>query len=164
MDVSGWTVDQRMGLPDWCFPNRQIVSIERVANVANTYYWGISEIAMSDPMCIWSVGLFFNLLSAMNAYFRFGLRDTVPTSQAEMDTADEIFPYFGRPHAGPNELRMRVVDSSIIHFPVRKGMATGGKYLVIEYWSNINSSSMTIFFVVSGLPTRIPDWMAFTPP
>lgn len=160
MDVSGWTVDQRMRLPDWCFGNRQVIAAYASSPEIATFYWGISEIALPDPVCIWSLGWWLGKAESAFYDFRFGLRDTVPTNEAEMDTAIEILPYLGSAHAGPNYLRVEYLETAIVQINLKKGMVTGGKKLVVEFKSSIAWAALNVFLVCSALPTDMAGWLA----
>ena len=160
MDVSEWTVDQRMRLPDWCFGNRQLVGIHVDCPNLGTFYYGISEIALPDPVCIWSFGFYLYNYNYTRHRFRVGLRESIPTNEAEMDTATEILPYFGEPRDGPNYIRAGTLDTRAYLIPLRKGMVTGGNYLVASCYTGTDQSMVDIFLVVSGLPTSMAGWLA----
>ncbi len=160
MDVSGWTVDQRMRLPDWCFPNRQIISVFIKATTGSTWYFGISDIALPDPCCIWSIGWFCYKDTATNSLQRVGLRATVPANAAEMDAAAEILPHFGEAHAGPNYIRIDDQLGNLAQIPLRHGLVTGGLKFVAGFFILTGIASATIFLVVSGLPTSMAGWLA----
>lgn len=160
MDVSGWTIDQKMRLPDWCFGNRQVIAAYANTPEIATCYWGISEIALPDPVCIWSLGWWLGKAASAYYDFRFGLRDTVPTSIAEMDTAVEILPYLGSPHAGPNTLRVEYIETAVSQIDLKKGMVTGGKKLVVEIKSSVQWVACNVFLVCSELPTDMASWLA----
>jgi len=160
MDVSGWTVDQRMRLPDWCFGNREMIGCRAACPEVETYYWGISDIVLPDPVAIWSLGWVYKQNEKAVNRLRFGLRSTIPTSTAQMDTAVPILPYFGNTTFTPPMLVVTQTEGLLFQFNVRKGMATGGKKLVIELWSTIQWTEITFFMVVSGLPTNMAGWLA----
>jgi len=160
MDVSGWTNQQRMRFPDWCFPEKQVISAYRSNNVPDTKTYGISEIALPDPICLWEVG--WLILCEDVALFRFkiGLRDTVPTNEAEMNECQEILPYFGEPQTGPNYICGGPATRLSFIIPVRKSMVTGGKKLIVANENYGGVARFAAWMLVSGLPTSMAGWMA----
>lgn len=160
MDVSGWTVDQRMRFPDYCFGNRQLIGVYVANYVETTFAWGISDIPLPDPVCIWQMNVLCPETAAAHGNYRAGLADVVPTSHAEMDNAVEIYPYYGVPHAGPNLVQRNAYGWSNVVIDFRKGMVTGGKKLVVENECIVGVSRVIFSLLVSGLPTSMQGWLA----
>lgn len=161
MDISKrWTIDERMRLPDWCFGNRTLIGVYSSNFDVGTYSWEISELSFPDPVCLWSFG-FCGLYKAGDVgWLRVGLSKTVPTSVAEMDATTEIIPCFGLPHAGPNAIYLNSEVYVFEHFEIRKGIKTGGEYLVMENRNIAGLSRLHCWFIVSELPTNISGWLA----
>ena len=160
MDVSGWTVDQRMRLPDWVFGNRTLIGVY-VANAGTgTYAWGISDIQLPDPVCIWKFFYICQEQTGQSGNYRAGLAEEVPTSSAEMDEATEFYPHYGVPRTGPNLLPRAAYQPTTIEIPMRKGMVTGSKYLVVENYTVNSQSRVYVNILVSGLPTSMAGWLA----
>lgn len=160
MDVSTWTVDQRMRLPDWCFGNREIYGIHLIVDVAAGKGWGICPLALPDPMCVWSLGFFFMTQAATIVALRVGIRATVPTSTGEMDAATAIFPYFGKLTFTPPQFALRTEYSNALVVPCRKGMVTGELFFVAELYADVAATHCDVFMIVSGLPTSMAGWLA----
>lgn len=160
MDVSGWTIDQRMRLPDWCFGNRELIGIHVDCPTLDVFYYGISEIALPDPVCIWAVGFYLYCFNYTRFRFRIGMATSIPANEAEMTAATEILPYFGQPLAGPNYIRAGTLDTRAFQIPLRKGMETGGKKLVASVLTGTDMTKIDIFMVVSELPTSMAGWLA----
>lgn len=160
MDVSGWSVEQRMRLPDWCFGNREAIGCEVNCVLADTDYWAISEIALPDPVCFWSLAFWFREPAFARVRFRFGLRATVPVNATQMNTATEILPYVGATTAGPNFLRVGQFDSVFYQLMLRKGMVTGGDKLVFEVQSDHINTRADLVMIYSELPTSMAGWLA----
>jgi len=160
MDVSGWTVDQRARLPDWCFGNSEAIGCQVCCEVADNTFWGISEIELPDPACIWSMAWWFRQNAYCNHMFRFGLAEEVPVNVGQMDAATEILPYVGKPATGPNELRQGTAESNIQQLFLRRCMATGGLKLVVQLGSSVQWATIDLIIIVSGLPTSMAGWLA----
>lgn len=160
MDVTGWTIEQLSKLPEWCYGNRAVIGISMLCPLAATRYYGISEIALPDPCCIWQFGWWYKTNVIAGSTIRLGLRATVPTSGAEMDDATELFPYMGYPHAGPNEIFMTTRESIPFVINTKIAMVTGGLKLVCTSYSDVVESHFNCFLIVSGLPTDMAGWLA----
>lgn len=158
MDVTGWSLEQRMMLPDHCFGNRQLIGTFNLVIGVGVKGWEISAIALPDPCCIWQLQI--DSMPAPDAYgvLRFGLAKDVPASPEDMDAADEIFPYYGKPHVGPNQVYLYTRQGMQIIIPARKGMVTGDKKLVTELHSTTGTNRVDCRLLVSGLPTLISAW------
>lgn len=156
MNVSGWTLAEKMALPDWCFGNRQLLGCQIHAVLLGTFYYAIINVVLPAEICIWEFHFWVRTNADMEGTFRLGLRATVPTNEAEMDTATEIFPYIGQAWAGPNKIRLAFRHSTPFVLPIRKGLATGGLKFVVRFFSTVNDVYGDFVFAVSGLPTEIP--------
>lgn len=159
IDVSGWTLAERMMLPDWCFPNRMFLDIRLYEQEAGEHEYGIAQVVMPDPMCIWELAIRFVSTSWSNHYIRLGLDIDVPTNAVEMDAADEIFPYIGSTLATPHRMYYNEVEYWYTRHKLRKGMVTGGKYLVLDLYNQAGRSEVVVSMVVSGLPTKVPAFL-----
>lgn len=156
MDVSGWTLAKRMELPDWCFGNKWIIGCPVKTLLTGTNYWGISEVSLPDPVCIWTLGCWVRTEEFVSLTTRIGLRATIPTSDVEMDAAIEMFPLLGAPRVGPNLVRFGFLYSEAFFMKVRKGMNTDGLKLVVQVCSTVLNVYVQFSLLVSELPTRIP--------
>lgn len=160
MDITGWTIEQRMRLPEWCYGNRELIGCEVQCILATTYYFTISEIVMPDPAVIWAMTFWARTTVMASFSLRVGLRATVPTNEAEMNTATEIFPYVGQPFAGPNKIRFAIDNSVPIRLGCRRGMATGGLKVVMALYSSQANVWGDVVLDVSGLPTNMAGWLS----
>lgn len=160
MDVSGWTIDQRMRLPDWCFGQRQITSAYQWNNAPGTRKWEIGTLALPDPCCIWSLEINTSVSTNGTGNLRVGLAAAVPISQAQMDAVLEIFPHYGIPMPGPNQIALNSGEPVSYSIPVRMGIWTDRCYLVIECGCTIAKFRVEAALVVSGLPTSMAGWLA----
>jgi len=159
IDVTGWTLAQKMRLPDWCFGNRKIIGVFKDEGVVTTFDWNISEDALPDPACIWQVLFVSQPDLGGKGYMRVGLDTDVPTSVAEMNAATELFPSIGEAHAGPNIISFYGERPFYWSVDLRKGMVTGGKKLVIEVYCSVTKVRFDCELVVSGLPTEVPAFL-----
>lgn len=162
MDVSGWTVDELMRLPDWCFGNRELYGCRVANNVPNTGKWFISTIALPDPACIWSGGIFISENDHQFSHVRWGLRSAVPTSEAEMNSCINFLPEFGNPAYAPPRILLPAVEGFNIQLQIRKGVVTGGTKFVCEGFLHAAGTmlTLTMYIVASGMPTSMASWLS----
>lgn len=159
MNITGWTLAQRMRFPEWCFPNRQLVSAYGYNDVVASHTWAISTIALPDPAVIWEFDYWCQPNVASRGDLRLALADVVPANTADMDAALEIFPDYGIIQAGPNKIPLNAELPWYIMHRVKKGMVTGGKYLVTETRCGAGVMRTNVALLVSGLPTDMAGWM-----
>lgn len=160
MDVSGWTVEQRMRLPDWCFGNRDLMSLYIENVVAGTYTYAISAFVLPDPACIWGIMFMSTNSVAGLGYVRLGLNDHLPVDAADMNTSIEILPNFGRPAAGPNIFWISGSYFYVWDMPAKRGLVTNGWNFVIENRCVVADFRVDVTLIVSGLPTDMAGWLA----
>lgn len=162
MDVTGWTVDQRMRLPDWCFGNRSLIGLRLTTTTPGGYDWDIAALALPDPCCIWGLGLNITQSDQRSSFVRMGLATAVPTSSAEMDATTPLFPYFGNAVYTPPRVHFPTIGGPAYFIPVRKGMVTGGKKFVGEIYLHGAGTALLldVYLIVSGLPTHMAGWLA----
>lgn len=156
MDVSTWTLAQRMALPDACFGNRVLVGLFHGNPNPGTFEWAIRAYPLPDPVCIWEFWYLIIETAGNFGTYRAALAENVPVNQAQMDAAMEIYPYFGIDAPGPNYIIRKTEESTHVVMQFRKGMVTGGRNLVIEVGCNAGTARGFFGLLVSELPTQIP--------
>lgn len=160
MDVSGWTVDQRMRFPDWAFGNRKVTSVSKTVNGPNGIGWKISAVALPDPICIWELCITPVVADVYPGILRIGLADTLPTTEDQMNATIPLLPDFGDLSLTPPRIVLGTARYEVWRFPIRKGMATGGKKVVIELRCPQTKLNLLIHLVYSELPTSMAGWLA----
>lgn len=160
MDVSGWTVDQRMRFPDWCFGNKKVISLYGFSTGVTTLTWDIHTLSLPDPVCIWEIMIMPLVNSHVYNYIRVGLTAKKPVNEAEMDASIPVLPDFGVVTYTPPRIYFSDDSKEILKFTLRKGMVTDGLYLTTEAFSNDVKISILIALVISELPTQMAGWLA----
>ncbi|MBA7522328.1 hypothetical protein ES705_14446 [subsurface metagenome] len=160
MDVSDWTIDQRMRFPDWCFGNRQLIGLYLSNDAPGTDAFAISPIVLPDPVCIWCLEYLAMFEAGGSGYYRAGLADSLPADEAEMNNALEIYPNWGILQAGPNRLPIVSPDPLHIVVQLRKGMVLGGKKLVIQNHCEGAKGRLNFWLLISSVPTDMAGWLA----
>lgn len=156
MDVSGWTLAQRMALPDAYFGNRVLIGQFHGNPNVGTFEWAMRNYALPDPVCIWEFWYLIIETAGNFGTYRAGLANALPVNQAQMDAALEIYPYFGIDAPGPNYIIRATNECTHVVIAFRKGMVTGGRNLVIEVGCNAGTARGFFGLLVSALPTEIP--------
>ncbi len=162
MDVSDWTIDQRMRLPDWCFGNRKLLSLQVNVIAEGSFRWYITTESLPDPACIWAVGFSVSDSDQKYNYIRMGLADNVPMNEAQMDATTPLFPYFGSTVFAPPKIYVPTKSGVAFYIVSRKGLVTGGKKFVAEAWLNVGGTILFghLYILVSELPTSMAGWLA----
>jgi len=160
MDVSGWTIEQKMRLPDWCFGQRQLYGTYSAANAGTPTKWEICDEALPDPACIWTFGFIQIKTALCNGQLRIGLAEAVPVNVGQMDAAVEILEHFGSPLAGPNLIVTTADEQMFIEVNMKRGLATGGKKFVTENRWVAGTSRFQAWITASGLPTGMSTWLS----
>ena len=163
MEVSIWTLDARMRLPDHFFGSRQLIGVYVANTVPATFTYGISDIPLPDPVCIWQMQILVPETVADHGNYRAGLAAVIPANHAQMDAAQEIYPYYGVPHAGPILIQRIAYGWTNIAVDFRKGLVTSGKYLVVENEGILGTSRIIFSLLVSTVPKKIPAWAGAWP-
>lgn len=158
MDVSGWSMGDRMQLPDWCFPSRMLIGCWIQISVGATFLWVMSVRTLPDPCCLWSFGCVIADNDHRSNYIRMALGTTLPVNQAEMSALTPVLPYFGRLDITPPYVFLQKDYGPGYHIQHQKGLVTGSKKLIVEGFTNAAASSLyaCIYIVVSDLPKKVP--------
>lgn len=161
MDVSGWTIDQKMRLPDWCFGNRSIISLTLGITGAGNFRWAISSVVLPTEICMWKLSILFRWCDNESSRVRFGFRATLPTSEAEMDTSMPVFPDLGDAAYSPPRIFLTDWGHEVWEFETRTGIVIGaGLKLTGEIKSAGTAAKVLLVIVYSGLPTNMAGWLA----
>lgn len=160
MDISRWTIDERMMLPDFCFGSRKVVSAYSDNLVPGSNTFAASVIKIPDPVCIWSIMFEAIPTDGGYGYLRFGLNNHLPVDDADMSTSAEILPAYGINVPGPNLILCLAQVFASWNFNVRKGMVTHDNYLVIQNSCLLVNLKVQVSLVISELPKNISGYLA----
>lgn len=156
MDVSGWTLAQKMELPDWCFGSRKLMGVSQTRAVPGATDWVIHTTNLPLEICIWQVRIFWRHQDDWASFIRMGFRATVPVNTGQMDTAIPILPDFGNVVYTPPRIHCASGGHEVWAIDLRKGMNTGAHKMVMEMYVNTDKVSVIFTIVFSELPTEIP--------
>lgn len=156
MDVRNWSMDQIMQLADSCFGTRYLVSAH--ANSAGgEAAWDISELGLPENCVIWEFAIWAPAVAPGAHFCRIALGDQLPTTVAEMDVLEPLFPGFGVQGAGPRDIRLlsnAVTRVNKLRMPIH----AAGRRVIVE----VDPAATTawwaqLLLVVSSIPTEVPD-------
>ena len=159
IDVSGWTLANKMKLPDWCFGNRKVVSRSIGHDTPGGLQWKIHTLALPANVCLWEVFCMPIVIDNKSSYIRAGFRTSIPVNEAQMDAAIPILPYYGNVAFTPPRIYFAAAQQFAWNFTARKGMTTGGGYLVLEAYCFATYFGVNFGFVFSELPTEVPAFL-----
>jgi len=156
MDVSGWTLDEKMRLPDWCFGNRELVMLSMGVWLGGGFFWVALATDLPAQICIWQMGVVVRRNDSADNYFRIGMRATVPLNEAQMNASTPVFPEWGNLAFTPPRITLPEATDQVWFFNTRCGIETGGLRFVGEVWGNACPAMVQINIVYSELPAEIP--------
>lgn len=158
MDIRNWPLGSIMQLPDCCFGRRFLVSVTPTTPSGGTG-WDISEIALPERFVIWE---FFSWWSSVELVFfswRLALGDMLPSTTAEMDDLQPLFPGLGLQGAEPRTL-IPPPSLFFMRWQLRVPVQAAGRRLIMELSAVATKTGIvTAGIIVSSLPTEVPDWL-----
>jgi len=159
MNISDWPISKIMQLPDEAFGRRFLISCMKKVS-AQTTVWDISELGFPEICVIWEMQLLTWEAEASRTEFRVALGDHLPTTTAEVDVLEPVFPGLGLTGAEP-----RVITSKewtgIVTRKLKLPIRTSGRRLVVEFTNTWTQTTvMTCILTVSSIPKDIPSWFS----
>ncbi len=156
MDIRKWPFDRIMQLPDHCFGQRYLVTIEGiVADAPNQYF--ISKGTLPEQCVVWGVTLATVAPEVVIVGFlSFGLSDVLPTSVAEFAASDVFirglgFEWLNRPALiFQNHMSYKIT--------LRQHVYSASRRIVAELTKGgAMTGEMFAAFEISSIPTEVPD-------
>lgn len=158
MDIRNWGLEKVMRLPDWCFGRRYIVTAS-IWTQQTGYSWDISEIAYPDRGVMWEFGMNALVDSNIGNFCRVGIGDQLPATHPQFMELDPLVMGFGFQGEEPRQFGMSYMANGWRIQP-RQSIRFQGRRLVIEAQLSLASPVLwTVWTVVSGIPSEIPDWL-----
>jgi len=158
VDISKWTPDEILALPDFCLGRRFPIFVA-LNSSASAWIADISEANFPDPAILWSVGVWFSSWGAATLAFRLGLGNRLPVSDAEFDTLEAVLHGFGT--TGPEPRAIRIEGGAYSYLINCKTMIrTAGRRLCIcAVTGVVRTYTLHVTLVVSAVPKEVPDWV-----
>lgn len=158
MDVSKWTPEQILTLPDWVFGRRFPVCLSLSTDWGVEVY-DISEQRYPDPIVLWFLTIFPVTCAGTAYYIRLALGNELPASEAEMMTFLPLIHGLGA--QGPEPRKLPVRDAGgILQFPMRTIVRTEGRRLCGGFFAAAAAVMRAhVITIVSAVPREVPDWL-----
>lgn len=159
MDITGWSIEQKVRFPDWCFGQRKTMAISHQAIGAGVDTWVINTKILPDNICIWTVGYWYTETNSTSDYLRLGFRAAVPGSIAQMDEAVPAEPETFDVPPNPRKMYLPMLTSNVIMIPTKKGVDVTGLFLVMMVHSAAARCSGACILTYSEMPTDMAGWL-----
>lgn len=162
MDISKWTIEKILQLPDHMFGYRWWVSVPETAVTAATRYY-MSPLKLPDHTIIWRLHIYVDYHGAgFNIWFSLALGVTVPTNDAEFGALPLLMPSYA-----PRRI-YHVFKSNPFYkvelLGLRNYVHSKGRNLIIRVESSSSQNhDFHVGLLISALPTSIPDELLHPP-
>jgi len=159
MDISQWSLDKIMQLPDYCFGRRfPIMAVVHTGGIG--IGWDISEIGFPEICVIWELHFSGRKPEGSTVLHRIALGDQLPTATAMMDGLEPLFPGFGAQGISPRVFLTKGEDILELR-RLKMVVRTSGRRLVLEAENTgAAASESRVIVVVSSIPKDIPSWFS----
>lgn len=158
MDISKWSIEQIMQLPDCAFGQRFPVFVSQSVTGENTA-WDMSELSIPSRVVLWSVDVVIVESSSALTWYRLGLGDMKPVSLAEMDGSKDLLMGYGREGSRPRRVYGLHAGGFVSH-KLRQYKEPQGRKLIIEVHSTADKTmAVRAGVIVSTIPREVPDWL-----
>ncbi len=156
MDVRNWPLDRIMQLPDHCFGRRWVIACGGLTD-ADTDVFTIVRTGVPDKCVIWEI-----LVSAMSGLtvqiaVEFAWADQLVTTLAEWTRLQKMFPCQGVQDDGNFYFWTGGVGGLCLRRLRLTSPAAGLRPSVRLAGASGDGFNLTTLFVVSSLPTEVPD-------
>lgn len=157
MDISNWSLDRIMQLPDHMFGRRWLVSITCYGHDQITD-WGTTLASMPERFVIWDMHLQRAFKSVDSLYWTFRLGDVVPANAAEFNAMELLFPDITGTLFGRSSFTVDYTECPHFH-SLRMPIQGSGRKIVGECFFNAVSPDehLQAIFTISSIPRTI-EW------
>jgi len=158
MDVSGWSPDKIMQLPDHVFGERHVLACYG-SSYNDVPVWDISEVAVHDISVLWDLYILPTYVETSSDYVRIAWGQYLPKTTAEMDELMPLVRGLGAQGKEPRKIPIYLYVGGM-SFHLRKLVYPGGRRLVIEVYASATKHTLChVVATVSSLPREVPDWL-----
>jgi len=158
MDVRNWPLNKIMQLPDCCFGRRWPVTVA-IGEVSLGTYYDISEMGLPEVCVVWAWYYMTNSAGVINTIFSLALADTLPTTDAEFDAGEVLFPGMGLRNGLRREFSLSARCGNLV-LSTKEVLQSGGRRLVGRFEVLADTTLPTVVgVVISSTPKEVPDWL-----
>lgn len=158
MDIRDWPLDQIMQLPDHCFGRRWPIVTSR--NIAPTIIdeW-LVKTSVPDKCVLWELSATSAPLTTLGAYCKFALGDHEPANDAEFNAFERII---------QGDLDNATMEGAIyadrycsLTIRMKNLLLPQGRRFAVQAHNPHATTTVpvTFFFIISSIPTEVPDWL-----
>jgi len=160
MDISKWTRDQVMTLPDYAFGEKRIICADFFVPNA-TYTAFLCPMVLPSRLIVWEIMITPRGFGASGDWVRIVLSTKIPGTIAECLACAPLIPGLGAPENGPGCID--VADTTdTIHINLRQMVeAQGNRLCVVSQNAAAAGVYMFVTVLISTVPSEIPDWLAY---
>ena len=155
MDVSGWTVEERMRLPDWCFPERQPFQLYHINNQVGTWSYVMPDYPLPNPACVWKMTLATFPTTGGTGDVKFGLLSDLPLDDNQMETNEPVFDDLKPAPTNVNWIKLYAGVPVTFGYDFRTPIVTTGLKLGMGLYCAVATIRLDLTFIISGLPTKV---------
>jgi len=156
MDVRNWPLDKIMQLPDHCFGRRWPLITTNLVVPETTVQWLLSQ-ALPDRCVLWGIHWWAGENGLYTNWLKFALGDHAPANDAAFDGFERLFP--GDLDNTFEEGAILWTIHSSLGFDCRLPILAMGRRFAVQI-ANAHTTAgntITIVFLVSSIPTEVPD-------
>ena len=158
IDISGWSLGEKMMLPDHAFGVRNLVTFSNSVPTVTTE-WHRFLSALPDHIVIWNIKAITGAIPPAFGTVRLALGDVVPTSDAEFNELEQI----GMGGGLQTGRGARIVCDSVSgsdYVMLKLLVSPQGRRFVVRFRNNdVGSDNMQLAVIYSAVPRSIPKWM-----
>lgn len=162
MNISNWSLNRIMQLPDFCFGRRWPISIWAEPDFTPPRY-DIAECALPEKTVIWELHVRGSGQTATFYFVGLRLGDKLPTTEAEFDALELLFPCLDDYEIGRSGVKLQA-QSDLHLTQLRYPVLSSGRRFVGKFETSFEyNQQIEVVFVVSSVPTEVPDWLISGP-
>ena len=158
MDISTWSFDRIMQLPDYMFGRRWPVTCTVALDLVQPN-WGISNFPLPERFVIWGVYFVAPIAFTDSVSVDLRLGDVLPTTTPQFRTYETIFPGFDHYSEGLGYWVLGMLSGFEL-FGLRQPVQSMGRRLVVEADRVVGTAAgVTVVLVISSIPRSVPEWL-----
>lgn len=121
--------------------------------------WDIAEIAFPEKAVIWELTVEIVGAFEPGDNFRIALGDQLPTTEAQMDALEPLFPGTGQQGPEPRRMLMQLYTGTSMR-QLKMPIQASGRRMIVEVTPvGAAEKPVVVKIIVSSLPTEVPNWL-----
>ncbi|MCH9022195.1 MAG: hypothetical protein IID32_05480 [Planctomycetes bacterium] len=158
IDISQWSVSEKMMLPDHAYGARNVATISREVGI-NTNEFHPFTIKFPDEMIIWGIKGAHESGSAMEGVIILAVADVLPTAAPAFKEHEQIGRGSGT-ESGRGAQFFCDTFTATMMTGLKQYVQPQGRRLFVRFTNrNTQAQKMEVVIVWSGIPRSIPRWI-----